>query len=499
MSRQDFTPIPSPETISKPREAAFIALMVMTQLLTQAGLAQTVVPGQFISRTMGVAGDAGEISWFTAAFSLGVGTFILIAGRLGDLYGYKNIFLISYVWLALWYMLCGISHYSGNVIFFDVTRFCQGLAYAFATPNSIALLGHFYPPGPRRNLGMALFGGIAPGGFVIGALFSSMFLETTTWPWIFYSGAFVACAMVGLGWLIIPKRIGSPDEGVFDYLGAFTGVTCLVLFNFAWNQGPVVGWDKPYVYVLLIVGILSGVLFVYAEKKAKNPLIPPSVINRDILFMLGCIATGWSSFGIWNFYTFQWGTLILGESPTRVSIQFIPCMIAGMCCSLLTGGVLIRKLPTSAVMVIAMACFLVGSCLMATRPVGQIYWAQMFVSCIIMTGGMDISFPAGVMIMSNRLPKHQQGISASVVATTVNYSISIGLGFAGTVQYYLQKNGASEMKAMRGCFYMGIGLSGLAMMIGLVFLGSQFVFPVPGEKSEPDSDSAPAEDVDGKV
>ena len=83
-----------------------------------------------------------------------------------------------------------------------------------------------------------------------------------------------------------------------DLPGAVTGITALVLFNFAWNQAPIVGWAQAYVYVLLIVGLLFAGLFFYIEfRVAPEPLIPFHAFSSDVCFVLGCVACGWASFG----------------------------------------------------------------------------------------------------------------------------------------------------------------------------------------------------------
>lgn len=128
-------------------------------------------------------------------------------------------------------------------------------------------------------------------------------------------------------------------------------------------------------------------------------------------------------------------------------------------------------------MVIAMVFFLVGHIIIATTPVHQIYWAQIFVCTIVIPWGMDTSFPAGTLILSNAVAKEHQGIGASLVNTAVNYSISIALGFAGTVESHVNDGGntpAEILKGYRGAWYMGISIAGLGLAISLVLLAKSY-------------------------
>lgn len=123
------------------------------------------------------------------------------------------------------------------------------------------------------------------------------------------------------------------------------------------------------------------------------------------------------------------------------------------------------------IMLVALICFTVGTILVATAPIDQTYWAQIFVSTIITPWGMDMSFPAGTLILSGAMPREHQGLAASLVSTVVNYSISLGLGFAGTVESNVAP-GTGEMEVLKGyraALYMGIGLAGLGVAVAAVF------------------------------
>jgi hypothetical protein len=98
-----------------------------------------------------------------------------------------------------------------------------------------------------------------------------------------------------------------------DLLGATVGITAMILFNFAWNQAPGFGWGHPYIYVLLIIGILLFPVFFWVEiKVAKKPLIPFDVLSTDVSFVLTCIACGWAAFGKEPPYqsTYRWTKIL---------------------------------------------------------------------------------------------------------------------------------------------------------------------------------------------
>ena len=459
-------------------EAVFVAVICSSQLLTQAGLAVSIVPQHIIGRSFGIDDQPGKLSWFSAGYSLTVGTFILIAGRLGDVFGHKPFFVGGYAWFGLWSALAGVAVYS-SPSFFIFCRTMQGIGPAFLLPNAVAILSRCYDPGLRQNMIFSLFGATAPGGFLLGAVFSSLLSQMTWWPWSYWILCFACCLLAVLAVFVVPAtpvprnpESESPSNSTVwqrvDIFGSITGVAALVLFNFSWNQGPVVGWPTPYTYSIMIVGIVVFVVFVIVEKRVSHPLIPFGVLHIESLFTLACISAGWSSFGIFVFYTLNLLEVLRGLTPLLKSAQLTPVAISGLLAAA-TTGLILSRFRVSTVMLISMTFFLIGGIIFATLPVHQTYWAQTFVGIIVLPWGMDMSFPAGTIILSRAMPREHQGLAASLVNTFVNYSISIGLGLAGTVEGQVNDGGKDVLQGYRGAFYMGVGLSGLGVAVALLF------------------------------
>ncbi|KAE8154901.1 MFS general substrate transporter [Aspergillus avenaceus] len=460
-----------PQTLWK--ESIFIAVICMAQFMTQAGLAISIAPVFIIGKSFNTT-NAGQLSWFAAAYSLTVGTFILVCGRLGDVFGHRLLFIIGFAWFGLWSLLAGFSVWS-NQIFFDCCRAFQGLGPAMLLPNAIAILGRAYPPGLRKQMVFSLFGATAPNGFIVGGVFASIFAQWVWWPWAYWVMGMVCFVLAFLGLLVIPYTPRPRFRKVLslwvrlDALGATVGISALILINFAWNQAALVGWPVPYTYVLLIVGFLLFGAFIWIERGAECPLLPTSVLTGDLAWVLGCIAAGWSSFGIIIYYFFQFMEVIKGNSPLLTQVKFVAAGPSGAIAALLTGF-LLGRMPASVIMFCAMVAFTAGLSIFATVPVHQTYWAQAFVITIITPWGMDMSFPSGTLILSDSMPSHHQGLAASLVTTVVNYSISLGLGFAGTVESNVNDGGRNVLRGYRGALYLGIGLAGMGLVLSILFM-----------------------------
>ncbi|GAV52731.1 hypothetical protein ZYGR_0AI00130 [Zygosaccharomyces rouxii] len=459
-------------------EVIFVAVLCSSQLSTMAALAQSIAPINIIGKSFGIS-NPGQLSWFTAAHSLTVGTFMLIAGRFGDIFGHKSLFIAGFIWFALWSLLAGFSVYS-DAIFFDICRAFQGIGPAFAVPNAIAILGRTYSPGWKKNIVFSMFAACAPTGFVMGSVFSSLLSRFAWWPWSFWIMAIFCLLLATLGFLVIQSSPMPKRDSSFklfqrvDALGSISGVSGLILINFAWNEAPVVGWQKPYTYALLIVGALCMGLFVWFEYKAVYPLVPIKSLSSDAAFMLGCVGVGWSSCGIWIYYSWMFMLNIKKYPPLLCSAHFFPVCLSGTCAAV-TAGYLLKHYPGSITMIFAMISFTVGLILMSTVPVHQTYWAQFFVSILVMPWGMDMSFPSATIVLSDQMPGEHQGLAASLVNTMVNYSISIGLGIAGTVEAHLNDDGRNVLRGYRSAMYTGIGLGGLGIALASCYAGKTFI------------------------
>ncbi|KAJ5690422.1 Drug resistance protein [Penicillium macrosclerotiorum] len=476
-------PVPSAisisQTFSPPREAAFIVLVCMAQFMTQTNVGVCLSPLDIIGDSFGID-DNGILSWFLAGYSLTVGTFILIFGRCGDLFGYRRIFLSGFIWLAIWSLVAGVSVYS-NYYLFIIARVMQGLGSAMLLPNGLAILGATYPPGKKKAMLFALFGAVAPNSALLGTVFSAIFAQLAWWPWTFWVQSIVSIACAVLGFVVVPSiHHDNPQDTsnlfnllkALDALGAFCGIGGLILVNIAWNQAPVAGWSTPYVYVLLIVGILLIAGFFLVEfRYAEHPLIPFHAFSQDVSFVLGCVACGWGAFGTWIWYFWRFEMEYRHTSPLLGSAQFVPVAPMGILACFVTG-LLITRMRPGWIMVMSMSAFTLGNIFTAIAPVNQTYWALTFVCLLVIPWGMDMSFPAATLMLSNSVERKHQGIAASLVTTIVNYSISLSLGFAGTVEAHVNNGGTTRsdvLKGYRGALYFSTGLGGLGIVLSVIF------------------------------
>ncbi|KAK8136446.1 hypothetical protein PG984_004386 [Apiospora sp. TS-2023a] len=464
--------------MSRLHEFFFVTTVCMAQLCTQAGLGQTLAIIHVIGSTWGIT-NPSELSWLIAGYTLTIGTFILVAGRLGDVYGYKRVFLSGFLWSALWSSLAGAAYYSGPELF-TVCRVLQGMGAAMCLPNAIALLGAAYAPGRKKSLVFSAFAAMAPCGSIIGAAGGSAF-ALLWWPVAYWAFSFTLCIVATIGYYAIPsattERVKPQTFRAWlvelDLPGATAGVSALVLINFAFNQGHISGWNEPCIWEALIVGGILMCIFIMIEcHYAKNPIVPLNALSPQVSLILGAVSCGWACFGIWSFYTWQYLQVIRRLSPLLTTGWMSPIVVMGIFASLTTGMVL-HKLGPPVAMLISMLAFTAATALIATAPEDQTYWGQTFVGMLVISWGMDMSFPAATLLLSNSVSKQHQGIAASLVATVINYSMSIGIGIGGTVEAQVTRGAVTKDRVLSGyraALLTGVGLAGTGAIICIALI-----------------------------
>ncbi|PYH84643.1 MFS general substrate transporter [Aspergillus uvarum CBS 121591] len=453
------------------QEVLFIFVIGLSQLFSVGGLGNTAFSVQQIGHSLNATSN-GQMSWFLASYSLCGGVFVLVTGRLGDHFGHKYVFLFGWMWMALWSLVSGFAK---DVILFDIARGMTGIGNGALVPNSFALLARAFPPlSIKKNLAFAFLGFCAPSGYIFGGLIGAAFAETVTWRWGYWFWA-IGCLVLGaITYLIVPHRVGSPIPGLtlkqFDYLGSLLGVSGLILFSFAWNQASVVGWQEPYVYALLIVGLLLIIAFAISQSHVPAPVLPNTLWTRKGFSpVVTAMAFGWMSFGIFLYYTTIYILTIHKAQPLTTVAQMVPLVIGGLFATA-SVGLFITKVPAQYIFGVSMFSFLAGNLLMSFVPYSPVYWAFIFPACLLVVGGPDLSFASSGILISNAVLPEEQGVAGSFISTVVQYSISIGLGIAATVEAHVNRGGDDVVRGYRGALWLGVGFAAIGFFIVALFV-----------------------------
>ncbi|KAL6940698.1 hypothetical protein ACO0QE_004611 [Hanseniaspora vineae] len=478
-------------------ELLFVATAVLSQILNISGTTQTLTLFKILATDLNTTSNME--SWLMASFSLVTGSLILISGQLGDIYGLKKVLICGYIFSFIWSLILGFTKYTHQATFFIVSRAFQGLGVSCILPNVMGIVGTIYQAGSnRKNLVFALIGAGAPIGAVLGVWWASLIVhfDKHAWSWCFWAYAILTFLTLILNILFCPNGIPKNTKNIkMDWIGALLAVVGLVLFNFSWNQGAIVGFQTHYIIALLVISVVAIVsFFIYEKDYALYPLVPKTVfLNPNVVAILATLLFGWGSFGCFLFYLFQTRLYLQNMDPLLAGTEFIPFAIFGIIAAL-TVALTIKKLTAQVLLTFSSIAFCAGSVMLAILPLHQIYWKLSFFTTIILSFGMDLSFPAASIVLSDNLPKANQGMAGSLISTMMNYSMSLFLGVAGVVQSQVGKNIENNhpeyseqkktQKTYRAAMYFAIGSAGLAIVISSSYAIATLVFHKDGKNTK---------------
>lgn len=431
------------------------------------------------------------------------GTFMLPAGRIGDIYGHKLCLVVALVVIGLSSLMAGLSVFAHSFVFYAVCRGLQGVGCAAIVPSALALLGSIYREGPRKTLVFSLYAFGSPLGWVVGAVFSAIFGQLAWWPWMFWTTAMVCVAMATAAALVVPPTQTSThlqdgnsrlkyQRPKLHPINTLAGVSGLVLFCFAWVRAPAKGWQDAECIATLCVGVALCVAFVFMERSVDLPLLPVRELSWEGSSALLVTGLAWSSFGITVYHSINMLLELRGDSLLNTAAQQIPVLPLGLAASLLNTFLMARGFKGAEILTLATVWFVIDSILLATVPLHQLYWKQLFWFFAVAPFAMDLSFPAATLLLSQSVPPERQGIAASLIGTVVYYSQALGLGIAGTVEAYTAE--PNTFHGFRVSVYTSIGLSGASLVAAAITLLAIFL----GRSSAAER-SGSGEAMDGKA
>jgi EmrB/QacA subfamily drug resistance transporter len=375
-----------------------------------------------IHDTLGFS-DAG-LAWVINAYMLTFGGFLLLAGRMGDLYGPRRVFLAGLGVFTLASLACGLAHSATTLI---VARAIQGLGAAIVTAVSLALIMALFPDRTGRAKAMGIFAFVASGGGALGAIAGGFITAHFDWHWNFLINVPIGIAVfVGTRALVAPTP--GIAHGKLDVAGAVTVTASLLLAVYAVVDAKDVGWSSTLTLLRLAGAAALMALFIAIERTASNPLLPLNMFGRRNIVASNLIAMLWAgAMFAWFFMSSLYMQRILGYDPQKTGLAFVPAdLIMGVFSVWLSAKMVHRfgiRGPISIGMLIAGA----GLLLFARAPVGGGLWLDVMPGMSLLGLGAGIAFnPVLLAAMSDASPG-EDGLASGLVNTSFMMGGALGL------------------------------------------------------------------------
>lgn len=270
----------------------------------------------------------GQIQWVVNAYSLILGSLMLISGALGDRLGRKKVFLAGIVLFTVSSLLCSVSP---SILFLILARGLQGVGAALMTPGSLSIINSSFEHSVRGRA-IGLWSGCAGGLAALGPFLGGYLVQTFGWPSIFYINLPIGILTLFISWRYVPE-MKNQESKKLDLFGA--ACIFLGLFGIIYGliQGPEQGWNNPLVSLSLIFGVIFLITFVIVEKHVSDPLLRFEIFKSSLVkganlatLFLYFALSGVIFFLVLNFQQIQHYSPLssgLGLLPTILLITFL--------------------------------------------------------------------------------------------------------------------------------------------------------------------------------
>ncbi|GAB1319127.1 Drug resistance protein [Madurella fahalii] len=439
---EETDPNPNPGLpFSKARCMALVATLAGASFLNSLSGQAVVIILPTIGRDLGIP-DA-RLQWIVSAYALTFGCFLLLWGRVADIYGKRKIFIWGSGWLAVTLL---INPFLPNEIAFDLFRGLQGLGAAANVPTAIGILGTTFPPSKAKNYAFSCYAAGAPLGAVFGNLFGGIIAQYTSWKWVFVVIALMATAITAAAVFIIPsprhilREEGASAKASIDWLGAAL-VTCgMLALLFSLTEGNVVGWRTPWVPALIVVSLILITLFVFWQRHLEKtgklaPIMKVSIFSSgQFSAAMAIMAISFSSFNGFLVYATYFYQDFQGLSTLDTTLRFLPTGVSGVITAAVVSQLLAR-IPTYVMLAAGNICLSVAALLFAAPiPPDTIYWACGFPAMVLSVFGADTAWPSLMLFTSHSLPQADQALGGALVNAMGQAGRAIGLAVATAIQ-----------------------------------------------------------------
>jgi EmrB/QacA subfamily drug resistance transporter len=328
-------PIP---TGTDQRQSVRLIFGALLLVLLLASLDQTIV-ATALPTIVGDLGGVSDLSWVVTAYLLASTVAGPVYGKLGDQYGRKVVLQSAIVIFLVGSALCGISQNITELILF---RAVQGLGAGGLIVTTIAVVGDIFPPRERGRY-QGYFGGVFGVSTVAGPLLGGFFVDNLSWRWIFYVNVpigLIALAVIATAFQPRTDHV----KHTIDYLGAALlagGLSAIVLYTSL--GGTTYPWTSPWMLALIVGGILLLVGFVFAERRAAEPILPLELFHNRVFSVTSAVGfiVGLALFGAVTYLPLYLQD-VKGHSPTTSGLLILPLMVGLLITSIGSGQLISR-------------------------------------------------------------------------------------------------------------------------------------------------------------
>lgn len=412
-----------------------LAVLVTAQFMVvlDATIVNVALPA--IQKALGFTTDS-QLQWVVTAYALVFGGFLLLGGRLADLFGRRRIFLAGISIFATASLLGGLAQNPGMLILF---RSLQGLGGALLAPSALSLVLNIFKEGAERNRALGIWSMVSGGGGAVGLLLGGVLTQYVDWRWIFFINVPIAIGVLFATMKYVPQSLPQAKQRI-DYTGAVTITGSLMSVVYALAQASDKGWGAHITLGMFGLAVVLMATFIVNELRVKHPLVTLGIFKRRNvsggsiiqLFMPAAL------FGMF-FYLSIFLQQILHYSPTKTGLADVPFTLT----LIAVAGFLSKRLTKFNPKVILVGAPLVvaaGLAYFARIPVHANYLADVLPGIVLMAAGMAAVFVTTTMVTTSGVSHQESGLVSGLLNTAQQIGGALGLAVLSVVSTAVTKH-----------------------------------------------------------
>ncbi|WP_439675295.1 MFS transporter [Embleya sp. MST-111070] len=466
-----------------------------------AGMLMVILDGTIVTVALtSIGADLGfssaDLAWVMNIYMIAFGGLLLLAGRLGDLFGRKRMFLAGLAVFTVASLLCGVATGPEMLL---AARFLQGAGGAMASAVSLGMIVTLYPEPAEQGKAIGAFSFIGAAGASLGLVLGGVLTEAANWHWIF-----LVNLPIGVVTLVLATRVLDADtpasgaRGRADIVGAVLVTGGLMLLVYAVVKAEAYGWDSAKTWALLAGSFGLLALFTLRQARVAAPLLPlrtfrsRNVSGANVLQVLTIAAM----FGF-QVLVVLYMQHVLGFGAAKTGWAMFPTALAIGVVSLGVSARVIGRFGARNVLVAGLLMLTAGMAYLARVPVDGSYLIDLL-PVFVLIGGGGLVLPAlATLAMSGARPE-EAGVVSGLFNTTQQIGGALGVALLNTLSTSrtdtLAGQGKSAAEALTGGFHLaftvGTVLLAASAIIAMLVIRTPPTTVVAGNTAAPETDRA---------
>ncbi len=458
------------------KNSRWLSLMILCTGFLLIVVDMTIVNVALPSIQKDLGFSQSGLAWVINAYLIAFGGLLLLAGRLGDLFGRKRVYLIGLGIFTVASVLCGLSMNQPMLI---AARFVQGIGGAVSSAVILAMIVTLFPKRDEQAKAFGVFSFIASAGAAVGLLAGGLITQAVSWHWIFFVNV-----PIGAVTAVLSARVLASDKGIgigrgADVLGALLVTVALMLGVYTIVESSNYGLGSLHTigFGAVSLALLAG--FVVRQARGRNPILPLRVFASRNLSTANVVQALMSSAFLGFFFL---GSLdlerVLNYGPMAIGLAFLPVAVVMGLFSIRFSAPLINRFGPLAVMVAGQVVAVIALAMLGFGPTNAGYALQLMVPLALLGLGGGLTFPSLTIIAMSDSRPDDAGLASGILNTAGQVGGALGLAVLATLAGARTTNllyaGNDLASALAGGYHLawlvGAGAIGLTLALTLIVL-----------------------------